>query len=245
MSARVCGQLCSRFKNVCFKKEKTKMATTVSKKVISSATVPATTSLSAPTRLVELELKNIVVCLEGTSSLITHPWGGKGIRQMQEKQAGRAAKGRAIRNPVEEYEDAFYRLSNGSPAFPALAFKACAVTACTSLGKEITKVAARQFFHVITDEGDLTKVYYPDDCPPIMRTDVVRVGMGAADLRYRPEFKKWGVRLKVKFNTRAVSQEQVVNLLNLGGFAVGVGEHRPERDGDKGTFQVVDKFSWE
>jgi hypothetical protein len=219
---------------------------TSKKKVISDTTVHEVID-SSPTTLVRLDLRTIVVNLEGTSPFIMHAWSAKAIEMMQAKQAGRATKGREIRKPLEEYEGAFYRLPDGSPAFPALAFKACAVTACTSLGKAITKVAARQFFHIVLDKdyGDLTRIYYPDDCPPVMRTDMVRVGMGVADIRYRPEFKQWGVKLKVQYNARAVSQEQVVNLLNLGGFAVGVGEHRPEKDGDKGTFQVVDKFSWE
>lgn len=223
------------------------MATATAKKKVVSDIVVNQAGDTSPTTLIRLDLKTIVVTLEGTSPLITHPWSIKAIEMMQAKQAGRAAKGRDVRKPLEEYEQAFYRLHDGSPAFPALSFKACAVTACTSLGKEITKVAARQFFHVALEKGcgDLTRIYYPKDCPPVMRTDMVRVGMGTADIRYRPEFKQWGVKLRVQYNARAVSQEQVVNLLNLGGFAVGIGEHRPETNGDKGRFQVVDNFSWE
>jgi hypothetical protein len=215
-------------------------------KVVSDVVVMKSSDTS-PTSLVRLDLRTILVNIEGTSPLITHPWSKRAIYTIQAKQAGKAAKGRALRNPVEEYEESFYRLPDGSPAFPLLSFKNCAVTACTSLGKEITKVAARQFFRVVAEKGcgDLTRIYYPEDCPPRMRTDVIRVGMGAADLRYRPEFAQWGAKLRIQFNARAVSQEQVVNLLNLGGFAVGIGEHRPECNGDKGCFEVVDKFSWE
>ena len=78
-----------------------------------------------------------------------------------------------------------------------------------------------------------------------MREDMVRVGMGTVDIRFRPEFRQWGMSVLIQFNARAISQEQVVNLLNLGGFSVGVGEWRPEKDGDKGRFSVVSKFSWE
>jgi hypothetical protein len=80
-----------------------------------------------------------------------------------------------------------------------------------------------------------------------MREDCVKIAMGTTDLRYRPEFKKWGMRLVVSFNARAISLDQIINLINLGGYAVGLGEHRPERDGDKGRFEVKanGKFSWE
>jgi hypothetical protein len=128
-----------------------------------------------------------------------------------------------------------------------IAFKNAAVTSVTSLGKEFTKVGARQAFFILRDKdgGELTPIYYPEDTPPYMRTDTVPVGMGGTDLRYRPEFLRWGVTLAIEFNSRAISQDQLVNLINLGGFSVGVGEWRPEKNGDHGRFKVVSKFSWE
>jgi hypothetical protein len=51
--------------------------------------------------------------------------------------------------------------------------------------------------------------------------------------------------LDIQYNARAISQDQLLNLINLGGFSVGVGEWRPERSGDFGRFRVVDTLSWE
>lgn len=202
---------------------------------------------SAPVVLIQLDLVTIELHLEGTSPLITHAWSEKAKKMMLDKQMGKASKGKEKKDPVADYESSFYRLRTGAPGMPILGIKAAAVTACTSLGKEISKVAARQFFHILPDRvgGDLTEIFFPTDCPPRMREDMVRVGMGTADIRFRPEFPQWGVKIKLQFNRRAVSQEQVVNLLNLGGFSVGVCEWRPEKDGDKGRFTVVSKFSWE
>ena len=197
--------------------------------------------------LLDLDLKTVRVKVEGSSPLIVHKFSEKSKRQMLAKMQGKASKGKEPRDPSADYEGAFHRLPDGRPGFPLLGFKACAVTACTSLNKEISKVLARQAFHIQPHPvgGDLYPVEFPEDCPPVMREDTVKVGMGATDLRYRPEFKRWGAELVIQFNARAISHEQLVNLMNLGGFAVGVGEHRPERDGDKGRFQVVNKFSWE
>jgi len=197
--------------------------------------------------LVMLDLAVLQVKLEGTSPLITHAWSEKAKRMMLDKQMGKASKGKEKKDPQVEYESAFYRLADGRPAFPILAFKAAAVTAVTSLGKDVTKVGARQAFHLLPDPdgGDLTPILHPDDCPPVMREDMVRVGMGTADIRFRPEFRRWGVVLRLQYNRRAFTAEQVINLLNLGGFAVGVGEHRPECDGDKGRYAMVSSFSWE
>lgn len=198
-------------------------------------------------QLLELDLKTIRLKVEGTSPLIVHKFSEKSKRQMLDKMQGKASKGKSLRDPNADYDGAFHRLPDGRPGFPLLGFKASAVTACTSLNKEIPKTLARQAFHIQPhpEGGDLYPIEFPESCPPIMREDTVRVGMGTTDLRYRPEFKRWGVELVIQYNARAISHEQLINLVNLGGFAVGVGEHRPERDGDKGRFEVVGKFSWE
>jgi hypothetical protein len=72
-----------------------------------------------------------------------------------------------------------------------------------------------------------------------MREDTVRVGMGVADLRYRGEFDPWAAILPVQYNAGVMSAEQVVTLINLGGFASGVGEWRPQRNGIYGRFHVA------
>jgi hypothetical protein len=225
-----------------FQKDKDSMATT--SKALPKFEVP---TISAPTKLLTLDLKTIMVNLEGTTPFICHNWDKKNIDKMQAKQAGTASKGREKRDPAQDYEGAFYRLPDGRPGMKLIAFKNAAVTAVTSLGKEFTKVGARQAFFILRDKdgGELTPISYPEDTPPYMRTDTVTVGMGSTDLRYRPEFLRWGVTLAIQFNARVITQDQLVNLINLGGFSVGVGEWRPEKNGDHGRFQVVSNFSWE
>jgi hypothetical protein len=63
--------------------------------------------------------------------------------------------------------------------------------------------------------------------------------MGTADIRHRAEFETWGAVLRVQFNAGVMSAEQVINLFEAGGFGVGVGEWRPEKDGVNGRFHVA------
>ena len=72
-----------------------------------------------------------------------------------------------------------------------------------------------------------------------MREYMVRIGMGTADIRYRGEFKKWSTTLHIRYNSNAMSAEQIVNLFNVAGFACGVGEWRPQKDGSYGCFHVA------
>lgn len=140
------------------------------------------------------------------------------------------------------------RLRRPRYGFPSVGFKASAVTAGTSVAG-LTKVAARQAFHILGEDVDVKGVFEGTKSrhnlvrilggAPAMREDTVKVGMGGSDLRYRGEFADWHARLLVRYNANVLSESQILNLINVAGFAVGVGEWRPERDGMNGMFHVA------
>jgi hypothetical protein len=45
--------------------------------------------------------------------------------------------------------------------------------------------------------------------------------------------------VRVRFNANVLSAAQIVNLFNTAGFGVGIGEWRPEKDGQFGMFHVA------
>lgn len=182
--------------------------------------------------LPQLEIQTVEITVIGDSPLIMHKWSEKAKSMMRDKQQKKATQGREAKNPKQEFEESIHRMADGGAGFPSIGFKAAAVTSCTSIAG-VTKVAARQAFHV---QGDLVPVL---GSKPKMREDMVRVGMGVADIRYRAEFWPWHATLKISYNTRALSLEQIMNLLNTAGFGVGVGEWRPERDGQYGRFHCA------
>lgn len=179
-----------------------------------------------------LRIETIRVTLIGDTPLIVHRWSEKAKKQMLDKQMKKASAGKEAKNPEQDFKDSLYVLPDGRFGFPIIGFKAAAVTACTSIGG-ITKVAARQAFHV---EGEWAVI---EGDEPTMREDMVRVGMGTADIRYRGEFKSWWTTITVKHNANVMSAEQILNLFSTAGFAVGVGEWRPEKDGQYGRFHVA------
>lgn len=71
-----------------------------------------------------------------------------------------------------------------------------------------------------------------------MREDMVRLPSRVADIRYRGQFRDWSATVPLRVNTSVLSLEQIANLFVVAGFAVGVGEWRPERNGQYGTFEV-------
>lgn len=179
-----------------------------------------------------LNIQTLEVTLIGDTPLITHRWSEKAKKQMLDKQMKKAKQGKEAKDPDQDFRESLYVLEDGTFGFPAIGFKAAAVTACTSIGG-ITKVAARQAFHV---DGEYVVLRGSE---PTMREDMVRIAMGTADIRYRGQFDPWWTVLTVKFNANTLSAEQVLNLFNTAGFAVGVGEWRPEKDGSYGRFHVA------
>ncbi len=177
-----------------------------------------------------LNLQKIQLKLVGDSPLICHAWSEKSRKQMLDKMMKKANTGRATKDPEQEYRDSLYPFPGGGFGFPSIAFKSAAVDAA-SFVDGITKVMMRGAFHI---PGELVLI----EGEPSPREDVCRVGMGAADLRYRGEFKDWSANVSVQFNANAISAEQIANMFSIAGFSIGIGEWRPARDGQFGRFHL-------
>lgn len=180
----------------------------------------------------QIEIERMTIHVVGDSPLIVHKWSEKAKKQILDKQMKVAKKGREAKNPKQDYEDCIYYLDKGGYGFPSIGFKAAAVSACRFTdGTKMT--VARGAFHV---EGEFVEILHKGK--PRMREDMVKIGMGVADIRYRPEFWPWKAEITVSYNKHALSKEQIINLFNLAGFGVGVGEWRPEKNGMNGRFHI-------
>jgi hypothetical protein len=185
--------------------------------------------------IVPPKLEKFTVTVQGTSSLITHRFSERAIGAILDKQMKRAKVAKEAKNPDADFEDSIYRMDDGRAGIPASGLKNCLVSACRFLDKSVPMTLVRGVVHV--DADDLVPIEGPD---PRMRRDIVRVGMGAADVRFRAEWLVWAIDIPLIINADVMSIEQVVNLLQLAGFSVGLGEWRPEKDGSHGRFVVGD-----
>lgn len=180
--------------------------------------------------IIPIKIKDLTLRLVGDSPLIVHAWSDKAKKEMRDKQMKKAKGPRPAKDPEAEYEGAFYRLPDGRPAFPTIAFKAAAVAAAIRFTEGLKGTEVRGAFHI---DGELV----PIEGEPVMREDMVRV-QTTTDIRYRPEFKTWSVNLLIRYNADKISPDQIANLFNAAGFGVGVGEWRPEKTGSNGMFHV-------
>tara|TARA_R110002020_G_scaffold110945_6_gene256256 strand:+ start:4117 stop:4743 length:627 start_codon:yes stop_codon:yes gene_type:complete len=181
----------------------------------------------------------LLLDIKGLTGLICHNFSEKARKQIADDQSKSAKKPRGARDPDSEYEASFYHLSDGTYGFPCSGFKKAAIRA-SKMVDGISMTDARQMFFVLPDDRDTTGI----DCVRISgtaskRTDVVRLKNGSADLRYRPELLNWSATLRITYDNGLISPDQIASLFYRAGYSVGVGDWRPERDGDFGRFTIV------
>lgn len=175
--------------------------------------------------------------IKGVSPLVQHQWAEKALRHMREKHAGKKTKTRDVRDAEAEADAATYKDENGTPGIPAIAFKSALITAAhKDLGIEKTLVRKAIF----TGCADPQQVLPIDYERKEVKEDLVRVGAGAADLRYRPYFYNWTCAMSLQFEPTLIQVRDLLTLIDRAGLTVGIGEWRPEKGGEYGRF-IVDQ----
>jgi len=205
--------------------------------VTKKGTTSSTRNEDAQVNIKRIAAETLQVPIVGTTPVIIHAWSAKAKRQMLDAMQGRKTP-KEPKDPEAEYEAAFYRLKDGRPGMPALAFKSATVGGARFFGKQITMTALRQFCFFRGEPGLTGQQLVPLEGEAVMREDVVTVGRGGSDLRYRPQFTEWSAQLVVTYVTSMLTRDSLLSLIDAGGMGVGVGEWRPEKSGDFGTYQI-------
>ena len=178
--------------------------------------------------------------IHGTAPLIVHRWSEKARQMMLDAQQGKKTP-KQPKDPQLDFETSMYRFEDGGHGFPIMAFKSAMVKGGARIfGKAVKMTELRQLCifqpdGIGTDGTQLARLIGPD---PIMREDMVRVGMGTADIRYRAEYRDWSALLRIEYVPSVIDLSSVVALVDAGG-TNGVGEWRPEKSGSFGTYEVV------
>ena len=186
-------------------------------------------------QLPRLDIRIMKMNIVGDSPLICHRKSEEKMNAIIDKQTGVPSAGRKPRDLNEEFEQSLYKLDGGGLGFPACAFKQAAVSACTSLKDcKIPMTLARQSHHVMGQFVKLTG-------KPVSHIEMVRPKRGGGLMPCaRGRFDEWSCVLQIRYNARVLSDAELINLFNLAGFGVGVGDGRPEKLGGRsyGMFHV-------
>jgi len=206
----------------------------------------------------EIKMTEFKITIVGDTPLLCHRFSDFQKEQILNKQTNKVSQ-KMAKNPVidfieslywitkkpelpydcstKEAEEAFAKaVKNGARfGFPSIGIKmAAAAAGCRNqLTKDIVSVLA--LFNIKSD-NNLVEI---DGSIPEMHEQMVKLQRTSADIRYRAMFSKWRMELDVRCNNAIFPKEKVVALINYGGYSVGIGDWRPEKKGNFGTFHVA------
>lgn len=183
----------------------------------------------------EIKLTQLVVTIKGETPLIVHRFGERTRQSIEDKQQKVAKVAKPPRDPEAEFRDALYVIDGAAEryGFPAAGLKKALVYAGGRFADEQMTVLRG----VVNVLGDLIEIRSPN--PPTMRSDMVRIDGGkTCSIAYRPQFWTWELDVRVLFNSGMLTEAQLVNLFQVAGFAIGIGDWRPERNGTFGQFSL-------
>lgn len=215
--------------------------------------------------IVRPEFEVLDITIEGTSPLIVHNFSEKARRQMLEAQQQKATSKKKHHDPKVPFNDfmgALYWLTpkpedgiddddakanyaeatkNGCHfGFRADGIKASAISGAYRSGFTKDKVSIQGAFHLYgATEYSTKELAEIVGSEPWCREDIVKIGQGTADLRYRPQFDEWEIPLKLEYNKHGMySLDQILTFIETGGFTVGLGEWRVEKGGLFGSYRL-------
>jgi len=184
----------------------------------------------------EFKIKQAIIPIKGISPLIVHKFDQKITLEIEAKQQGKSkTEKHKIRKPEMDFEGAKHISPLGFDGFPAGGFKKSLIRGAKMTGLVMKDAQMSFFIKADCEETQLVKI--DGNCR--MRTDMVRVGMGSADVRYRPEYIDWSANLTVEYNEGLISLDQILQMTEAAGYGCGIGDWRPERGGGYGRFELV------
>lgn len=195
----------------------------------------------------QIELGWLTVKISGVTPLIVNKFRDDSREQIEKKQQKKARAEKAAREPFKEFLGALHVIEMGKPdpekgrvmggtyGFPSEGLKKSLVVAGGRFADE-TMTILRGVLNITVD---LIPIVGSD--PEMRSGDFVMLnsGKGPASIAYRPMFREWSMEVPVIFMKTMISEEQILNLFQMAGFAVGIGAWRPEKNGTFGQFGIV------
>ena len=176
--------------------------------------------------IVPPKLAEVMVTIEGITSLLC-----------SRKPDDIGKKASPEKDEEVRYLASLYLKQNGKDVFPAIAIKRSAIDAAHTFATSITKTRARGAFDIPVDwieiQGDKPNKRVDDGNNPNKR--------GAAIKIVRAEFKKWKMQFPLIYDINGpLTIDQILNLVNMAGWYVGIGAFRPAKNGKHGKFKIIE-----
>lgn len=179
-----------------------------------------------------ISIKAFKVNVVGTTPLLMERMDPETMQSMINKMEGKGSDKNKIKDFQADVEKKIHRNEKGDVCFPASGFKKAIVEAAPYLDGMDKKLAKS-----IVVVGDLVKINFTK------QVTNKTVGRDSGIKRsprpiWRPEFQNWSCELEIRYNEKLITPEQIIGLVKLAGFHIGVGGWTPQHSGSYGMFTV-------
>lgn len=195
--------------------------------------------------------KKMEFTITGTAPLMQARFSAKAGQAMRSKmEAGSTAKkgkgNREARDFKADMMGAMHLSTDGWNGHPASAFRNACIDVCRMVGFKMTFAKMAIFIEADgLDEVDGQPLVRLNVGAPEQSELAVRNATGVLDIRSRPMWRKWSIKLRVKYDADQFTANDIGNLLERAGQQVGIGEGRPFSKSSNGmgfgTFTIKDK----
>lgn len=187
-----------------------------------------------------INMQVIELTLVGTAPLKQAAFTAKAMQAMRAKQeAGDQAKKGGKRKPRDfesDFKEAMHVSTEGWVGIPASAFRNACIDVCRMVGYKMTYAKMSIFVeHDGFDAVNGAPLVRLQAKAPEKTEEAVRNANGVVDIRVRPMWRDWRVKIRVKFDADQFSANDVINLFDRAGQQVGIGEGRPFSKSSNGT----------
>lgn len=197
------------------------------------------------------DFRMLEVKIKGITPLNVHRLGKKLQQEFEERDQNKPKKKKGPRDYEVEFRDSLYYIDKNNIettapkkisaktrfGYPASGLKKAMVFAARQYDNlKMTELKGRffvigEFIH-IEGKPEMDKFW--------RRIGGKGPGTGTPDIGIRAVFKDWKSKIQIRYNADVISAESVINLLATAGQAVGLGEDRPDKNGNSyGQWEVV------
>lgn len=174
----------------------------------------------------------ITVPISGDAPYVQARFSQKAQQAMKSKMmAGSTAKKGQKREPRDfdsDFVGAQHISEDGWIGIPAAAFRKAMIDVCRAVNFKMTHAKMSVFVEADgldkVDGMPLVKLIAGD---PERLEMATRNATGVPDIRVRPMWRKWGAKVRIRFDADQFTASDVVNLLSRAGQQIGIGEGRP------------------
>lgn len=184
-----------------------------------------------------IQVETLKIKIVGISPFLSNKMS-EGTKQMLlDKQLGKGIEKNKIRNPKKEVEEKVHNMSKNRVGIPIFAIKEALIESAPYI-EGLDKKKVKGSVYIIPEENGLVELKYKK---MVINEATTRDSGRNQTPRttFRPEFQNWTSEFNIKYNSRQVTPEQIINLVKIAGFHMGIGSWRPQCSGSFGMFDLA------